>query len=375
VLSNSAPTGTISSPVNGTSYRGGQTFTFAGSGSDLEDGTLPASAFTWRVDFHHDDHTHPHVPPTSGITSGTFTIADRGETSANVFYRVVLTVRDSAGLAHTSSVDVLPLTSIVRIESNVPNARLTLDGTPLTAPFTFTGVEGVIRTLGAVSPQTSGSTTYEFVSWSDGGAQTHEIATPIGDTTFTALFQPAAPATQLFTDNFETAKGWTLPANANSASTGRWQRGDPQPTSAQGTALQPDTCNGPSVNCLVTGLSAGSTAQANDVDGGMTTIESPAIALPAASTITLRFRYYFAHLANATNVDFFRVRIVGANGVIQALVTRRGTASNVPGVWTTQSLNLSAYAGQSVRIRFEAVDAGSGSLIEAGVDDVVITRQ
>ena len=56
-----------------------------------------ASAFTWRVDFHHDDHTHPHVAPTSGITTGTFTIANRGETSANVFYRVHLTVRDSVG--------------------------------------------------------------------------------------------------------------------------------------------------------------------------------------------------------------------------------------------------------------------------------------
>ena len=124
-------------------YRGGQSFTFSGTGSDPEDGTLPPSAFTWRVDFHHDDHTHPFMPATSGITSGTFTIADRGETSANVFYRVILTVRDSSGLTHTSSVDVRPLTSVVRIESNLASAQLTLDGSPITAPFSFTGVEGI----------------------------------------------------------------------------------------------------------------------------------------------------------------------------------------------------------------------------------------
>jgi hypothetical protein len=374
VLTNAAPTGSISSPAAGTRYRGGQTFTFSGTGSDAEDGTLPPSAFTWRVDFHHDDHTHPHLPPTSGVTSGTFSIADRGETSANVFYRVILTVRDSAGITHTSSRDVLPLTSVVRIESNVPNAQLTLDGAPITAPFTFTGVEGIIRTLGAVSPQTSGGTNYEFVSWSDGLAQTHEIATPTDDTTYTALFQPTAPS-QLFSDNFETAQAWTLPSGANSATTGRWQRGDPQPTTAEGTSLQQGTCNAASVNCLITGLTAGSTSGVNDVDGGMTTIESPPIALPAASTITLRFRYYFAHLANATSADFFRVRIVGQNGAIAALFTRRGTASRVAGVWTSQSVNLSQFAGQTVRIRFEATDASSGSLIEAGVDDVAVTRQ
>jgi glucose/arabinose dehydrogenase len=375
VLTNSAPVGTITAPANGTNYRGGQTFTFAGTGSDAEDGALPPSAFTWRVDFHHDDHSHPHVPSTSGVTTGTFTIANRGETSANVFYRVILTVRDSSGLTHTSSVDVRPLTSVVRIESNVANAQLTLDGTPITAPFSFTGVEGIVRTLGVVTPQTSGGTTYDFVSWSDGGQATHEIVTPDNDTTFTALFQPSA-TTILFSDDFEAARGWTLTAgSANTATSGRWQRGDPEATSSNGIALQLGTCDGPSVNCFVTALAAGSAAGTNDVDGGMTSIQSPPIALPGATTINLRFRYYLAHLNNATSADYFRVRVVGNNGTPQTLFTRPGAASNVAGAWITQNVNLSAFAGQTVQIRFEARDFNSASLIEAGVDNVLVTRQ
>jgi glucose/arabinose dehydrogenase len=374
VLNNNAPTGTITAPTNATTYRGGQTFTFSGTGTDPESGMLPASAFTWRVDFHHDDHTHPHVPPTSGITSGTFTIANRGETAANVFYRVILTVRDSAGLTHTSSVGVQPLTSVVRIESNVTNAQLTLDGMPITAPSSFTGVEGIIRTLGVVTPQTSGGTTFEFTSWSDGGAATHEIVTPDGDTTFTALFQPAATTT-LFSDDFEAARGWALVAGANTATTGLWARGDPQPTSSNGITLQLGTCDGPSVNCFITALAAGTSAGANDVDGGMTSVQSPAIALPAGTTINLRFRYFLAHLNNASSADFFRVRVVGNNGQPQTLFTRTGSATNLAGVWTTQMVNLSAFAGQTVTLRFEAADASGGSLIEAGFDNVLVTRQ
>ncbi len=374
VLSNNPPTGTITAPANGAPYRGGQTLAFSGAGSDVEDGNLPASAFTWRVDFHHDDHNHPHLEPTSGITSGTFTIANRGETSANVFYRVYLTVRDSSGLTHMSSVDVQPLTSIVRIESNIANAQLTLDGSPITAPFTFTGVEGVIRALGVVTPQTTGGATYDFVSWSDGGAAIHEITTPNDDATFTALFQPAV-VTTLFTDDFEAARGWTLVSGANTATSGLWARGDPQATSSGGVALQPTACDGPSVNCFVTALAAGSSAGVNDVDGGATSIQSPAIALPATSTITLRFRYYLAHLNNATSADYFRVRVVGSNGQPQTLFTRAGSASNLAGAWTTQTVNLSAFAGQTVTLRFEAADAGTASLIEAGFDNVVVTRQ
>ena len=374
VLSNVAPTGRITAPANGANYRGGQTFTFTGTGTDPEDGSLPAGAFTWRVDFHHDDHSHPHLAPTSGITSGTFTIANRGETSANVFYRVYLTVRDSAGLTHTSSVDVRPLTSVVRIESNVTNAQLTLDGMPITAPFTFTGVEGVIRTLGVVTPQTSGGTSYEFVSWSDGGAATHEITTPNADTTFTSLFQPAA-SNIVFSDNFESANGWTLTGGANTATTGLWQRGDPQATSSNGLTLQPGSCDGPSVNCFVTGLSAGSAYGSNDVDGGQTSVQSPPIALPASGTLTLSFRFYFAHLTSATTADYFRVRVVGNNGQPQTVYVRTAAARNQGGVWTTRTVNLSAWAGQTVQLRFDALDLASTSLIEAGFDNVTITRQ
>jgi aminopeptidase S len=263
---------------------------------------------------------------------------------------------------------------VVRIESNIANAQLTLDGAPITAPFSFTGVEGIIRTLGVVTPQTSNGTTYDFVSWSDGGQATHEIVTPNEDTTFTALFQPGA-TNVLFSDDFEAARGWTLTGGANTATTGRWQRGDPQATSSSGITLQTGTCDGPSVNCLITGLTAGSAVGANDVDGGQTSIQSPAIAIPAGGTVTLRFRSFFAHLNNATSADFFRVRVVGNNGQPVTVYTQSGTASNVAAAWATRSVNISSFAGQTVQLRVEAADAGSASLIEAGIDNITITRQ
>jgi hypothetical protein len=102
----------------------------------------------------------------------------------------------------------------------------------VTTPFSQASVEGVFRTLGVISPQTSGGTTYTFVSWSDGGAATHEVATPVSDTTYTATFQ-AGQTTTVFSDGFETNLGWVVnPAGSDNATTGLWQRGDPQATSS-----------------------------------------------------------------------------------------------------------------------------------------------
>ena len=192
VTSNTPPTGSITQPPAGTLYQGGQTINYAGTGNDAEDGALPASAFTWQVDFHHDDHFHPFLPATSGATSGSFTIPTTGETSANVWYRIHLTVRDSGGLTQSSFRDILPRTSTVTLQTNPSGLQLRLDGQPVTAPYSFLGVVGILRSLEAVSPQTVGSTTYVFQSWSDVGAASHSISTPATDTTYTAVFSPSA---------------------------------------------------------------------------------------------------------------------------------------------------------------------------------------
>ncbi|MFC7648740.1 hypothetical protein ACFQX6_56080 [Streptosporangium lutulentum] len=80
-----------------------------------------------------------------------------------------------------------------------------------------------------------------------------------------------------------------------------------------------------------------------------------------------------AHGSNASSADFLRVRVVGSTTtqVFQQL----GAASNRNGAWATATADISAFAGQSVRILIEAGDASGASLVEAGIDDVTITRQ
>lgn len=189
VVSNVAPTGTITSPAAGSRYAGGDTIVFSGTATDPEDGTLAASRYTWTVQFHHDTHTHPVLGPISGQTSGSFVVPTSGETSTNVFYRITLVVTDSGGLQHTSSRDVLPRTVNITLATSDNGLTLTLDGQPVSAPFTFPAVVGMTRSIGAPSPQTTfNNKVYVFISWSDGGAQTHSIRIPAAASTYTANF-------------------------------------------------------------------------------------------------------------------------------------------------------------------------------------------
>ncbi len=48
------PSATIHSPVDGVFFRAADVISFSGTGTDPEDGTLSASAFTWNIDFLHE---------------------------------------------------------------------------------------------------------------------------------------------------------------------------------------------------------------------------------------------------------------------------------------------------------------------------------
>jgi aminopeptidase S len=101
-------------------------------------------------------------------------------------------------------------------------------------------------------------------------------------------------------------------------------------------------------------------------------MSSPTIALPTG-TLTLSFSWYLAHLNNASSADFFRVSVV-VGTTATTVFNQNGAASNRAGAWGTASVNISGFAGQTVRLRVEAADAATASLIEAGVDNVTITR-
>ena len=189
VTTNLPPVATITAPAAGTLYTGGMTVAIAGTGTD-PDGTpttLPASAFSWRVDFHHDTHSHPFLPTTNGVTSGSFVVPTTGETSANVWYRIHLTVTDAAGLQHSVQRDVFPRLARLTLATSPSGLQLRLDGQPVTAPVSFDSVVGMVRTIEAAAQSASG-TTYAFASWSDAGAAGRAIVTPAGTATYTATF-------------------------------------------------------------------------------------------------------------------------------------------------------------------------------------------
>jgi hypothetical protein len=176
----------------------------------------------------------------------------------------------------------------------------------------------------------------------------------------------------LFRDDFETARGWRPnPLRSDTATTGRWERAQPEATASGGDKQLGAPPSGSFE--LVTGAIAAGSAGANDVDGGVTSILSPVIAIPADGLATLSLSYYFAHRDDSSSADFFRVQVLGATTA--TVIEERGDASNRDAVFVRRSFDITAFAGQSVRILIETADLAGDSLVEAAVDDVVIEHQ
>ncbi|MCW3463134.1 PQQ-dependent sugar dehydrogenase [Chitinophaga nivalis] len=194
---NNLPVATITAPVNNGKFRAGDVITYAGTGTDAEDGTLPASAFRWWVDFHHANHIHPGPQLRDSVKNGTFTISAEGHTETDIWYRIYLAVKDSRGEWDTSYVELFPVTSRLTLATQPAGLQLKLNSVPITTPDTQEGLSGMVRPLEAPSPQVLNGTTYIFDRWAHGGNRVQSITVGDQDTTFLAYFKAGQPAQDL----------------------------------------------------------------------------------------------------------------------------------------------------------------------------------
>ena len=176
-------------------------------------------------------------------------------------------------------------------------------------------------------------------------------------------------------DDLEINRGWQRdPDGTDTATSGLWQVANPAPTRSHGAKQLGTPVSGQ--RDLVTGAAAGARVGSNDVDGGVTTIRSRAIALPAdpAEYGPLTFRYTFAHAATSSVADYLRVMVEAEDGTRTTVFEQRGSAHDVDASWASASASLADWAGQTIHLVVAARDGGRGNLVEAAVDDIRIRQ-
>jgi hypothetical protein len=185
---------------------------------------------------------------------------------------------------------------------------------------------------------------------------------------FTAV---SATGQQADLDEFEADSGWTVGAAGDDATTGVWTRMNPSPTQAQ-----PGDDHTPTgTDCWVTDGRGGGLGD-YDVDGGKTTLVSPAFDLSNAAGARVSYWRWYSNDTGATpNTDVFVVEISDDGGATwQNLETVGPTGEGTSGGWIYHEAIVSDFVGltDNVRVRFIASDEGSGSIVEAAVDDFEI---
>ena len=173
-----------------------------------------------------------------------------------------------------------------------------------------------------------------------------------------------------FDDDFQTDQGWDVYAGAG---TGNWDRTVPTtggircdaPTDADGSGM-----------CYVTGNGAN-----EDVDDGTTILTSPTMDASTAPVLS-----YYRWYSNGTDCggadsqnDIFEVDISDDGGATwMNLETVGPSGGEVSGNWYFKEFDLANVAGfeptSNFQVRFVCGDLNAGSVIEAAVDGVTLSK-
>lgn len=168
-----------------------------------------------------------------------------------------------------------------------------------------------------------------------------------------------------FTFNF----GWTVTSNAT---TGTWVRGVPLGTTNMGNPANPgaDVSTDCSNQAYVTG-NTGTTGSDQDVDGGTTTLISPAFDVTSLSIPYLEYsRWFYTTTGFGPPDDSLNIYL--NNGLTTVLIETVLAATPGMSTWVPKSFRISDYiaptANMKVYVRI-GDDPGSGNILEGGFDN------
>jgi len=427
VVPNTAPTVTISSPANGSSFTEGSSVSFSGSATDTEDGNI-SSNLSWSSNLEGVIGSGGAFATSTlsvGTHSITASVTDSGGLSGND--QVTVTINPVGG-GCADCVD-WSTTATVSYSNQDTAANFTVedggdtilleDNTWRRTTQTFaitantvleldfsSAVQGEIHGIGFDEDDTLSNDVRIFQlhgtqNWSgsnhdfdnyDGSGSFTTYQIPVGqyytgtmflvvvndfdagsgnDSRFrnVRVFEDTPPVGTCAADvDFEGgAAGWINNA-ASTCSTGSFVVGTPTEIVNGGvtTQLAGDHTTG-SGNAFFSAVNT--SAGTNDVDNGTCVVTSPVYSVVEASNVSA---WYFHGQRDAADDsgDFFQLEMSTNGGSTWTSLAAHGDVQ-LNAAWT--EVTASAAAGTSVQFRLQVADgSATGDLVEAGLDDVTI---
>lgn len=275
------------------------------------------------------------------------------------------TIDPSGGSVSVEITELIPGS----LDPATPTLTYDIGGGATTVPLVANGGSSFTA---AFPPIPCGTQVSWYLSASSQTGQTVSSPSSAPSSTYSSIV--ATSLTVAREDDMESTAGWIAGAPGDDATTGIWERGNPV-----GTAAQPEDDHSPvGAQCWFTGQgNPGGSIGSNDVDGGSTTLRTPIIDMSSLNDPTVSYyRWYSNDQGASPNADVFVVEISNDGGSSWSLVESVGPdGTGTAGGWIQHVFSVTSILTPTaqMQMRFIASDLGSGSIVEAAVDDFEIS--